>query len=117
MSSRLFQRLRRCRALFALALCAWLTLASVAWAQESCCASKGAAMSMVMPHALGTPDHGPGHAAPVTPDCSCVHVTASVPALLAQNLPQSLPRGELWQAHREVAPQPVYEPPLRPPVV
>ena len=116
MPSRLFHHLRRCRALFALALCAWLALASVAWAQESCCASKGATMDMAMSHAMGSADHAPGHAAPVAPDCSCVHVTASMPTLLGQHLSQSLPHGERWQAYREVAPQPVYEPPLRPPV-
>lgn len=116
MSSRLFHRLRRCRALFALALCAWLALASVAWAQESCCASMGASTGMAMHHAMDSHDHAPGHATPVAPDCSCAHVTASAPPLLAQNLPQSLPHGGHWQAYREVAPQPVYEPPLRPPV-
>ncbi len=117
MSSRLFHRLRRCRALFALALCAWLTLASVAWAQEGCCAPMGDSMGMSMSHGMGSPDHAPAHPAPVAPDCSCAHMTASVPSLLPRDLPQSLPRGELWQAYREVAPQPVYEPPLRPPVV
>lgn len=117
MSSRLFHRLRRCRALFALALCAWLTLASVAWAQQGCCASKGDSMGMVMSHAMDSHGQAPDHGAPVMPDCSCVHGAAGVPPLLAQNLAQSLPPGEHWQAYREVAPQPVYEPPLRPPVV
>jgi hypothetical protein len=116
MFRRLFPRLRRCRALFALALCAWLALASVAWAQEGCCASKGAPEGMAMSHAMGSHDHAPGHPATVAPDCSCAHVTASVPSPLAQNLPESLPRGEHWQNYRDVAPQPVYEPPLRPPV-
>lgn len=76
-----------------------------------------AGMAMSHAHAMGSPDHAPGHPAPVAPDCTCAHVTASVPSLLAQNLPRSLPQGEQWRAYREMAPQPVYEPPLRPPVV
>ncbi|WP_243047336.1 hypothetical protein [Dyella sp. RRB7] len=116
MSCRLFHRLRRCRALFALALCAWLTLAGVAWAQQGCCASMGDSAGMGMAHAMGSPDHAPGHPASPASDGACAHVTASVPPLLAQQLPPSSPPGPHWRVYREAAPQPLYEPPLRPPV-
>jgi hypothetical protein len=116
MARHLFHRLRRCRALFALALCAWLTLASAAWAQEDCCASKGTSMSMTMSHAADAQHPAPGHAATATPDCVCAHAAVSVPPVLAQSLPHPLPYNAGWNAGSEIAPQPVYEPPLRPPV-
>jgi hypothetical protein len=116
MSRHLFRRLRRCRVLFALALCAWLTMASLAWAQEACCASSGTSMTMTMSHAMDMHDHSPGHTAAATPDCACAHAAASVPCSLAQGLSHALPQNTGWVASRETAPQPVYEPPLRPPL-
>jgi len=116
MTRHLFRHLRHCRALFALALCAWLALASVAWAQESCCASMSAATDMVMHHATNTHDHAPGHPETVMPDCGlCAHVATSVSPSLTQGMPQALPAAQGWQANHEAAPQPLYEPPLRPP--
>ena len=116
MPRHLFRRLRRCRALFALALCAWLTLASAAWAQEGCCTSMGSLMSMTMHHAADTQDQSPGHSAATTPDCACAHATAQLPSSLAQGLAHALPLDTGWTTAREAAPQPVYEPLLRPPV-
>jgi hypothetical protein len=116
MSRHLFRRLRRCRALFALALCAWLAMASLAWARQDCCASKGASMSMTMSHASDAQHHAPGQAATATPDCLCAHAAASMPTAVAQSLPHTLPYNAGWNAVSEIAPQPVYEPPLRPPV-
>jgi hypothetical protein len=72
---------------------------------------------MTMSHGMDSHDHSPAHPASMTPDCACAHVTASVPPWIAVDLSQTLPSNEGWQASRETAPQPVYEPPLRPPVV
>ncbi|WP_430390725.1 hypothetical protein [Dyella sp. 20L07] len=116
MTRHLFRHLRRCRALFALALCAWLTLASVAWAQDDCCASMTAPVGMSMSHGMDMHGHDAGHPATTMPDGCCAHATVNVPVVQAQNLPQVAPESADWRPYRQVAPQPVYEPPLRPPV-
>ncbi|HET6552001.1 MAG TPA: hypothetical protein VFG49_00540 [Dyella sp.] len=117
MTRHVFRHLRRCRALFALALCAWLALASVAWAQPmDCCVPTHGGMDMSMPHSPAPHDHGDTHGAGMAADGCCAHATANVPASPAGHVPQVLPGNERWQAQREPAPQPVYEPPLRPPV-
>ena len=124
MLRRLLPSLRRSRALFALALCAWLLMASMAWASGGCCeAMQGApakAMAMdghtgmddMQPHAPH--DHGAGHWAP---DCTCAHVPAHLSgvSLVSAGHPApsrlGLPRAD------EEAPQPPSKPPLRPPSV
>ncbi|WP_243039762.1 hypothetical protein [Dyella sedimenti] len=114
MTRHLFRHLRRCRALFALALCAWLALGSVAWAMpvEDCCASMGPDMAQ----AMAAPDHAPMHGATLASDTCCAHAAAQVPPSAIGHV-QPVPSGRLaWQRHRIDAPQPVYDPPLRPPV-
>lgn len=122
MPHRLLPSLRRSRALFALALCAWLLLASMAWATGGCCDSMqpapAKAMTMAMDghagmhHAQPSVPHGHGDWAP---DCSCAHAPANLAgvAMVAAAHPSperlSLPRGS------EAAPQPPAKPPLRPP--
>jgi hypothetical protein len=117
MTRHLFRHLRHCRALFALALCAWLALASVVWAQPvHCCASMATTMDMSMAHAPGAHDHGADHAANMLPDGCCAHATVTVPPSAWERVVPVQPASQGWLARRETAPQPVYEPPLRPPV-
>ncbi|WP_201315044.1 hypothetical protein [Dyella sp. EPa41] len=117
MTCRLFRHLRRCRALFALALCAWLALATVAWAQPGdCCAPMASSMDRCMPHAPAPHDHGAPHSLGVATDGCCAHASISVPPPAWGAMSQAEPARQDWRAHRETAPQPVYEPPLRPPV-
>jgi hypothetical protein len=116
MSRHLFRHLRRCRTLLVLALFAWMALSSVAWAlprHDDCCPS--ASGGMTMQHAMG--DHGAAHSANVTPDSCCAHAPASVPDSVVPHVLHVQADGSGVQARRETAPQPVYEPPLRPPVV
>ncbi|RAO77600.1 hypothetical protein [Dyella jiangningensis] len=114
MTRHLFRHLRRCRALFALALCAWLALGSAAWAQpEDCCASMAASMGMSVPHA---PDHGAAHSITMAADGCCAHASVSVPPSSWGPVAEAEPASQGWLSRRETAPQPVYEPPLRPPV-
>lgn len=65
---------------------------------------------MAMQHAM--PDHGMPHAS----DSCCAHATASVPDALVPHVLHVQADASRWQARREAAPQPVYDPPLRPPV-
>lgn len=112
-----FRHLRRCRALFALAFCAWLALASVAWAQPvDCCAPMAPGMDMSMPHGSTSHDHGDAHPAGMAADGCCAHASVNVPASSADHVLHVMPDAAGWLARREPAPQPVYEPPLRPPV-
>lgn len=113
MTRRLFRHLRRCRALFALALCAWLALASVAWAMpiDDCCAGT-AAMHMV--RAADSHDHGTAH--PAAADGCCTHASVAVPAACASHVVPVAAVKHDGRAGRKAAPQPVYDPPLRPPV-
>lgn len=127
MHRHLLPSLRRSRALFALALCAWLLLASMAWATGGCCDSMQPAPAKAMAMALAMdghadmhgmhdaqppPPHTHGHWAP---DCTCAHAPANLAGVAmvaaAHPLPEhlSLPRGS------EAAPQPPAKPPLRPP--
>ena len=117
MSSHLLRRLRRCRALFALALCAWLAMGSTVWAKSHCCASMDmhGMTSMHADHQGGHPighaaDHGDGA-------CTCAH--AAVDRLTLTMQPQQVPLPARLDAHAwpQDAPQPVYAPPLRPPAV
>jgi hypothetical protein len=114
MSSR-FRRLRRCRALFALAMCAWLAMGSAAWALPGCCASMGMHASMAM-HAEHPVTHPHGHAAGNIV-CTCAH--AAVDRLTVDAMPSGSPMpGRVhWRALPKDAPQPVFAPPLRPPSV
>jgi len=117
MTHHLFRHLRRCRALFALALCAWLALASVVWAQPGdCCAPMASSMDMSMAHAPAPHDHGAAHSFGVAADGCCAHASVSVPPSAWGPMAQAEPASQGWRSHRETAPQPVYEPPLRPPV-
>ncbi|WP_049623191.1 hypothetical protein [Frateuria defendens] len=122
-----FHRLRRCRVLFALAFCAWLALAGVAWAQHGCClggdgagSAMAGAMSMVHHHGMAHAGHGeplasPHHDHAAADDCCCAHLPASLPlpAGVAMN---TLPVAAVWHASIVAAPQPPWGPPLRPPL-
>ena len=114
----LLRHLRRCRTLLVLAMCAWLALSSVAWAMprhDDCCPSSTAAMGvMAMQHAAA--DHGMGHASNLASDSCCTHAPASVPLSMVPHVLHVQADGSPRQSHREAAPQPVYDPPLRPPV-
>ena len=125
MRRHLFPSLRRSRALFALALCAWLLLAGMAWAAGGCCDAMQAAPAKAMAmdgHAGmdGMHDAQPqvphSHGA-WAPDCTCAHAPANLAgvAMVAAAHPSperlSLPRGH------EATPQPLAKPPLRPPSV
>lgn len=114
----LLRHLRRCRTLLVLAMCAWLALSSVAWAMprhDDCCPSSTAAMGvMAMQHA--SPDHA-AHTSTAMSDSCCAHAPANVPASMLPHVLQVRADESPRQSHRETAPQPVYDPPLRPPVV
>ena len=104
-----FRQLRRCRVLFALALCAWLGLAATAFARVDCCA--GLAGLAAHAHGHGMPAHADsGHA-----DCACAHMAATLPVLAAT--PGLAPRAAklrwTWSA---AASDPADSPPLRPPL-
>ncbi|HEY0199910.1 MAG TPA: hypothetical protein VGC19_15460 [Rhodanobacter sp.] len=113
MPLQLFCRLRRCRALFALALCAWLAMGSAAWAKSDCCASMDMHATTTM-HA----DHHAPHPHEHSVDngaCTCAH--AAVDRLMADAAVAGspLPSSIRWQAFPQDAPQPAFSPPLRPP--
>jgi hypothetical protein len=122
MSRRFLPHLRRCRLLFALALCAWLMLAGMAWAQSGCCESMagsahaamagghGATHDMSQQHA-----HQHHHADAWPGDCSCAHAPATLPRVAALDMPVRLPHGDVSPAAVGDAPQPPAKPPLRPP--
>ena len=109
-----FRRLLRCRALFALAICAWLGLAGSVFARADCCAGMGGmGNATTMTHHDGVP--APLHADGVHADCACAHATASLP----------LPNLPLAHAPFVAAVFPVWigaawehtnAPPLRPPL-
>lgn len=117
MTHHLFRHLRRCRTIMVLALCAWLALSSVAWSMprhDDCCPPAGMTDMMAMQHAA--PDHGDTHASTLNADSCCAHAPASVPASMVPHVLHVQADGAHVQARRESAPQPAYEPPLRPPV-
>ncbi|KRE89368.1 hypothetical protein ASG87_03240 [Frateuria sp. Soil773] len=114
MPSPVFHRLRRCRALFALALCAWMAMGSAAWARIDCCASMAMQGTMAMhgdSHA--SPPHGQHHAD--QGECTCAHMTADLPEARFMAMLAPAPHGAGWPARLQRAPQPVEAPPLRPP--
>jgi hypothetical protein len=115
MSLHLFRRLRRCRLLFVLALCAWLMMGSTAWAKADCCASAGM-QGMAAMHA-GGPAPQPHHHHPDSCQCACSHMTVDLSAVQALAPASILPGQARWQAAVQAAPQPGYAPPLRPPAV
>jgi len=109
MPRHLFRHLRRCRTLLVLALCAWLALSSVAWAMprhDDCCP----------PNMSAQHDHAAGHGSNAMSDSCCTHAPASVPASLLPHVLHVHADIALRQSQREAAPQPVYDPPLRPPL-
>jgi hypothetical protein len=108
MTLQLLRRLRRCRALLALALCAWMAMGSAAWAKHECCAS----MNMHAAKAM----HGDHPHSPSACDdsCSCAH--AAVDRLIEAVAVAPSPAAQTgWQASPQDAPQFVLAPPLRPP--
>ncbi|BFI95780.1 MAG: hypothetical protein RSP_12900 [Rhodanobacter sp.] len=108
MSRSVLRHLRRCRVLFALALCAWLGLAATVFAQADGCAGM---RGMATAHNHDMPAQaGGGHA-----DCACAHVAATVPATVASMHAVHFPAAA-WQALPAVAPEVTYAPPLRPPL-
>jgi hypothetical protein len=118
MSPHLFHRLRRCRPLFVLALCAWLMMGSMAWAKGDCCAPTGmpGTSGMSAMHAQGPtqpphPLHGEGC------QCACSHMTVDLSAPPATAAASLAPGQASWQARVQAAPQPARAPPLRPPAV
>lgn len=111
MSRRSLQPFRRSRHLLAWALCAWLALVSMAWAQTDCCTG------MHMPDSTGMHDaaHAHGQGPMATADCACVHAPATLPPTVALGMISRLPAHPLAvQGHRS-APQRAQSPPLRPP--
>jgi hypothetical protein len=126
MASRFFHRLRRCRVLFALALCAWLALAGMAWGQQDCCAAMGhadaAAMAqggppMAMSHAAMA--HGGalhGHHGHAHAGCTCAHLCTAVAPLAAARWTFALAAAEAWRPAPPMAPRAAEAPPLRPPL-
>jgi len=118
MPRHLFRHLRRCRTLLVLALCAWLALSSMAWAmpqRDDCCPQEAAAMGVMgMQHA--SPDHMATHTSNIMSDGCCAHAPASVPESMVPHVLHVQADASPRQSHREAAPQPVYDPPLRPPV-
>jgi hypothetical protein len=113
MSLHLFRHLRRCRALFALALCAWLAMGSAVWAKSDCCASMDMHASMAL-HADHHAQHSHGQPEGNS-SCTCAH--AAVDRLMAEaNAADStLPDRIRWQPLLRDAPQRPFAPPLRPP--
>lgn len=111
MSRLLLHRLRRCRVLFALALCAWLGLASTVFAKTDCCAGMTGMATMMHHHAAPAPLHADGAHA----DCTCAHMTAALPLLVASS---ELVRfaARVWQAQPAATPELAHAPPLRPPL-
>ncbi|MFK2879440.1 hypothetical protein [Rhodanobacter hydrolyticus] len=104
-------RLRRCRVLFALALCAWLGVAFTAFAKADCCAGMDGTKVMTQHHGAPAPVHADG----VHADCACAHVTATLPVFA---VPVGLARfaAVTWQAWPAEAPDLAHAPPLRPPL-
>lgn len=113
-------RLRRCRALLALTLLAWLGLgmqAVVMAAPTDCCAGMAmAAMSAhapAMSHEVAPSGHRDGMTAA---NCPCAHSAASVPLLVALNLAAPMPPMRPLPVAVDPAPQPARIPLLRPPL-
>jgi hypothetical protein len=115
MSPYLFRRLRRCRLLFVLALCAWLMMGSTAWARADCCASTGMQGMAAMP--MGGPAPQPHQHLSDSCQCACSHMTVDLSALQPLAPASIVPGQASWQAEVQAAPQPGYVPPLRPPAV
>jgi hypothetical protein len=111
MSARLFRRLRRCRALRVLALCAWMALAGIAWAQGlRCPATAGDASAM----AVQGRHHDGGVPCAPAGDC-CAHAPAILPAAtLRAPMPLAL-ASPGWRMAPPDAPRFAHAPPLRPP--
>jgi len=105
---------RRCRLLFALALCAWLGLAGAVWAHADCCTGTGGmAGATTMTHHADTPTSP--HADGAHADCACAHVTVTLPELPSSTVSARLVATR-WQAWPAVTPTFPYAPPLRPPL-
>lgn len=103
------RQLRRCRVLFALALCAWLGLATAAFAKADCCAGMDGMATMAHHH------DAPAHADGVHVDCACAHMTAGLPVFAVPAGPVHF-AATIWRASPAVAPELVHAPPLRPPL-
>ena len=120
MHRRALPSLRRSRALFALALCAWLLLASMAWATGGCCDSMQPAPAKTMAmdghagmhEAQPQPPHQHGHWAP---DCTCAHAPANLGGVAIVAAAHPSPERLALPTGSEAAPQPPAKPPLRPP--
>lgn len=110
----LFCQLRRCRALFALALCAWLALAGTAFAQSGCCPDMAGMTAATMTHHDGSP--APLHADSLHADCACAHMTAAALPELAMSAWPVRFAVAAWPARPSAAPELHHAPPLRPPV-
>ncbi|MFC5740762.1 hypothetical protein [Dyella tabacisoli] len=125
MSAHFLPSLRRCRALFALALCAWLMLIGMAWAQGGCCSTLHSSTAMTMDmngHAdMSNHDmHGDGHdmghpmGSPQV-SCTCACASATLPQI-AMVAPQTvMAKVDDSPYFGGEAPQPIQLPPLRPP--
>jgi hypothetical protein len=121
MFRRLLPSLRRSRALLALALCAWLLMAGMAWASGGCCETMqdAPAKAMATDGHAGMHDMQPqaphGHAGHGTPDCTCAHVPANLPGVSLVTAGHPSPSRLRLPKASEEAPQPPSKPPLRPP--
>lgn len=98
---------RRCRVLFALALCAWLGLVGAAWAQVDCCAAP--ADSALTHHDGQVPHADHGQAA-----CACP-VVPVVPEHAVEP-PAAWPGVTVVLMPVRPAPEILVAPPLRPPL-
>jgi hypothetical protein len=111
--------------MFALALCAWLMLVSMAWAQQDCCGTvqgqAGAAMAMVMDGHASMSGHGmhgdghAGHADKLQANCTCACVSATVPQVASVAPQAAIAHNHDVPYFGGEAPQPIRIPPLRPP--
>lgn len=105
------RHLRRCRVLFALALCAWLGLATAVFAKADCCVGMAGMATMTHHHGASVPVHADGMHA----DCACAHMTATLPAFAVSVGPRHFAATTL-QAWPAAAPDLAHAPPLRPPL-
>jgi hypothetical protein len=109
MSARLFHRLRRCRALLALAVCAWMVLAGVAWARGVPCPSMPAGAASMAGH-----HHDGGMPCAPALDC-CAHAPVALPVAALQTPAAPAFAMPDWRVASPRMPRPARAPPLRPP--
>ncbi|HEX7814103.1 hypothetical protein [Dyella sp.] len=104
---------RRSRAMLAWALCAWLALVNMAWAQPDCCAGMHA-----QPSAHGQMHRqAHDHDGMAPADCLCAHAPAALPEWPAWGLASAVPASLMPQLRSFPLPWAAHTPPWRPPAV